>query len=156
MGMIVGVAAAALALGMAGGLVALRQVRAGQSLTWPWSQPEQVITEPTAKAPPEVLQPRVDAVPPEGAARAPLAVPLTTRRLRVGDANACRERRAARARRECGAEGQTRRGRRANDAGAPPSNTAPDGGWVKPAWAVPDEEPRHAPDLLQDDAQPLP
>ena len=30
-------------------------------------------------------------------------------------------------------------------ASAPAPTTAPDGGWVKPAWAIPDDEPRRVP-----------
>jgi hypothetical protein len=37
------------------------------------------------------------------------------------------------------------------DAGVSP-NISADGGWVKPAWAVPDDEPpRKAPDLMEEE-----
>jgi serine/threonine-protein kinase len=36
------------------------------------------------------------------------------------------------------------------DAGAP-ENRAADGGWVKPEWAIPDEEPRSADEIVGDD-----
>jgi serine/threonine protein kinase len=135
LGTVVAVAALALALGLGGGVYALmiygKDLPALRGLR---GERPQTIEQQDDSAR------RVDAVG-AGALTAAPTPSVTPPTASASASQRAAQPAASRERRES-AENNA-----AVDAGAPRSAVKPDGGWVKPAWAIPDPEPRRADDL---------
>jgi serine/threonine-protein kinase len=139
LGVVVAVAAVALALGLGGGLYALQRYNLQPAqLSAPPSRSESILSEPSAEPPqlqrPESIEPKAAPSAPSASAVAPsasaaLAGSAPPRALPEGS--------AAKDRRDV---------QPAFDAGVR-SAVTPDAGWVKPAWAIPDPEPKRVDDL---------